>query len=95
LYLAPELEEGLQYNNKVDIYALGLIYFEMLNKFATQHQRYKLMFELKKKNELKEPFTQQYPTESKLIIKMVERNHSSRLSCKKIFQSEEFKELNE
>ena len=37
LYLAPELDKGLEYNKKVDVYSLGLIYFEMLNEFKTTH----------------------------------------------------------
>ena len=34
-YMAPELKEGKKYNNKVDIYALGCIIYELLtlNKF--------------------------------------------------------------
>ena len=37
LYAAPEIQEGLIYNKKVDIYALGLIYFEILSLFTTNH----------------------------------------------------------
>lgn len=39
LYMSPEQQEGRQYNYKVDIYSLGLIFFELLRVFGTEMER--------------------------------------------------------
>ena len=37
--MAPEVRDGKQYGPKADIYAIGIIYFELLNKMKTTHER--------------------------------------------------------
>lgn len=39
LYMSPEQLQGRQYNYKVDIYSLGLIFFELLVAFGTEMER--------------------------------------------------------
>lgn len=39
LYMSPEQMKGKQYNYKVDIYSLGLIFFELLVVFGTEMER--------------------------------------------------------
>lgn len=39
LYMSPEQIDGRQYNYKVDIYSLGLIFFELLVVFCTEMER--------------------------------------------------------
>ena len=39
IYMSPEQRKGRSYDNKVDIYALGLILFELLQPFATESER--------------------------------------------------------
>lgn len=39
LYMSPEQLQGRQYNYKVDIYSLGLIFFELLVVFGTEMER--------------------------------------------------------
>lgn len=39
LYMSPEQLQGKQYNYKVDIYSLGLIFFELLVVFGTEMER--------------------------------------------------------
>lgn len=39
LYMSPEQLRGKQYSYKVDIYSLGLIFFELLVVFGTEMER--------------------------------------------------------
>lgn len=39
LYMSPEQINRQSYNQKVDIYAIGIILFELLNSFSTQMER--------------------------------------------------------
>ena len=41
-YVSPEQEQKIPYGKKVDIYALGIIYFEMNCPFGTESERYKV-----------------------------------------------------
>jgi serine/threonine protein kinase len=47
LYIAPEQEYSSSYNNKVDIYALGLILFELFQNMSTTHERFSMIKDLK------------------------------------------------
>lgn len=47
LYMSPEQAKGSSYNYKVDIYSLGLIFFELLNYFHTETERYKMLHNIK------------------------------------------------
>ncbi|KAG5680093.1 hypothetical protein PVAND_009619 [Polypedilum vanderplanki] len=47
LYMSPEQARGGAYNYKVDIYSLGLIFFELLNFFYTETERYKVLQDIK------------------------------------------------
>lgn len=37
--MSPEQAKGIKYSNKVDIYSLGIIYFELLTRFVTEMER--------------------------------------------------------
>ena len=44
-YMAPEIKEksGQSYTDKVDIYALGIILFELISKITTDHERKRMI----------------------------------------------------
>ena len=42
-YISPEQEKKEEYGNKVDVYALGIIYFEMNFPFHTEMERTKVI----------------------------------------------------
>ncbi|XP_026700904.1 interferon-induced, double-stranded RNA-activated protein kinase isoform X3 [Athene cunicularia] len=58
-YMAPE-QFGDTYGNEVDIYALGLIWFEILSAFSG-HEKIKVWHNVREGN-LPESFTRQFPT---------------------------------
>lgn len=48
LYMSPEQMNGQMYNYKVDIYSLGIIFFELLIPFFTDMERIVELSNLKK-----------------------------------------------
>lgn len=48
IYMSPEQMSGQQYNHKVDIYSLGIIFFELLVPFQTEMERFKILTDLRK-----------------------------------------------
>lgn len=62
LYMSPEQAKGQSYNYKVDIYSLGLIFFELLNYFHTETERYKVLQALKN-NKFPDDFVDGYEEE--------------------------------
>jgi eukaryotic translation initiation factor 2-alpha kinase 3 len=49
LYMSPEQCKGLSYNYKVDIFSLGLIFFELLTYFGTESERFRVLEKIRKK----------------------------------------------
>lgn len=49
LYMSPEQMAGKPYGQKVDIFSLGMILFEMLYSFSTQMERVRTLMEIKKR----------------------------------------------
>ncbi|QIW98526.1 hypothetical protein AMS68_004044 [Peltaster fructicola] len=52
LYVAPEISSGTgsSYNEKVDMYSLGIIFFEMCEPFATAMERINALQQIRKKD---------------------------------------------
>ena len=57
---------------KVDIYAAGLVLFEMCGNFQTQMERAIAIENLQRKREFPKGFAQKYYQESKIVLKMTE-----------------------
>uniref|UniRef100_A0A8D0EX17 Eukaryotic translation initiation factor 2 alpha kinase 2 n=1 Tax=Strix occidentalis caurina TaxID=311401 RepID=A0A8D0EX17_STROC len=82
-YMAPE-QFGDTYGNEVDIYALGLVWFEILSAFSG-HEKIKVWHNVRDGN-LPESFTNQFPTKAPIIKKMLSRNPSGRYSASEILE---------
>ncbi len=84
LYSSPEQESGKRYNNKTDIYSLGLIFSEMLAGLVTHHERYELFRFLRQNHELPQEFKAKFEKESQLILKMTSESPEERPNAEAI-----------
>lgn len=77
LYMSPELSSGQNYTHKVDIYALGVIFFEMFQRFSTQMER---VTSLKQLRELKFPasFLEKFRDEHEFVEPLLSHDPSAR-----------------
>ncbi|XP_075563148.1 interferon-induced, double-stranded RNA-activated protein kinase [Pelecanus crispus] len=80
-YMAPE-QVGGEYGKEVDIYALGLIWFETLSAFS-RHEKSKVWRDVRE-GKLPKDFTNQFITEAPIIKKMLSRDSSGRYSASEI-----------
>ncbi|XP_032664784.1 eukaryotic translation initiation factor 2-alpha kinase isoform X2 [Odontomachus brunneus] len=77
LYMSPEQANGQTYNYKVDIYSLGIIYFELLTPFSTDMERAIVLTDLRK-SIFPKNFAEKHTTEYKLLQIMLHDDPSER-----------------
>jgi len=92
-YSAPEQTNSKTYNEKVDIYACGITFYEMCGCFGTEMERQLALRDLRIKRIILERIVTNYPEESKLIIMMTEKDYNERPSAEQILKSDLFNEL--
>ncbi|NXB32546.1 E2AK2 kinase, partial [Eulacestoma nigropectus] len=80
-YMAPE-QSGAKYGKEVDIYALGLIWFEILSAISC-HEKIQVWPSVRK-GELPKDFTNKFLPEASIIPKMLSRNPSGRISVSQL-----------
>ncbi|KAK2824096.1 hypothetical protein Q5P01_021271 [Channa striata] len=76
-YMAPEQRSTKMYDRKVDIFALGLIYFELLWNLSTGHERAKIFSDARKQT-LPEDFSLKFPQENQIIMSMLREKAEDR-----------------
>eukprot|EP00358_Blepharisma_japonicum_P001614 CAMPEP_0202954742 /NCGR_PEP_ID=MMETSP1395-20130829/51092_1 /ASSEMBLY_ACC=CAM_ASM_000871 /TAXON_ID=5961 /ORGANISM="Blepharisma japonicum, Strain Stock R1072" /LENGTH=202 /DNA_ID=CAMNT_0049670523 /DNA_START=952 /DNA_END=1557 /DNA_ORIENTATION=+ len=74
LYLAPEQENALNYDEKVDVYPLGMILLELCVKIETDHERYLLLKNLRHKHTVPDEIKEKFGVESQIILWMTSKN---------------------
>ncbi|KAI5706548.1 hypothetical protein M8J75_009218 [Diaphorina citri] len=79
LYMSPEQMAGKSYNYKVDIYSLGMIFFELLIPFHTQMERWKMLSDLRN-NVYPAHFNTSYPKEYELLQSMLASSPDKRVT---------------
>lgn len=94
LYMSPEQVAGNKYNQKVDIFSLGLILFELLWALETQMERVRTLSDLRK---LKFPkaFKKSYSEEYHLIRRMLASDPSTRPAAADVKKHNLFLEFKE
>ena len=92
LYQSPEQIENKAYDQKVDIFALGVILLELVSKFNTEYERVEVLQGLKK-NLYPEYLEKDYYNEYNLIKKMTKLNAEERPYIQDIFLDKDFIEL--
>lgn len=75
--MSPEQVKGSFYNYKVDIYSLGVIYFELLIPFHTEMERYRCLSQLRG-GHYPDNFHLNYQNEYKLLKLMLATKPESR-----------------
>nr|AQM74582.1 double-stranded RNA dependent protein kinase [Schizothorax richardsonii] len=70
VYMSPEQATQTSYDRKVDIYALGLIYFELIWNLVTVHERKKIWEDVRIRI-FPPQFTKKFSFEHKLINRML------------------------
>uniref|UniRef100_A0A8C9XL58 non-specific serine/threonine protein kinase n=1 Tax=Sander lucioperca TaxID=283035 RepID=A0A8C9XL58_SANLU len=69
-YMAPEQKRKSTYDRKVDIFALGLIYFELLWNISVGNER-KVIWDDARNQKFPQGFPQKFPLETKIIKSML------------------------
>lgn len=87
LYMSPEQLNGLRYNQKVDIFAMGLILLELLIPFKTQMQRVNVLFKARN-NLYSDDFKIDHPHEHELVKSLLSRSPQKRPTASEIKQHE-------
>ncbi|KAL5471354.1 hypothetical protein EMCRGX_G029461 [Ephydatia muelleri] len=91
-YMSPEQMNALKYNEKVDIFALGVIFFELHHPFRTEMERAKVLEDLKK-CKFPQGFRNDAPTLVQFTEWLMVINPAKRPSAKEIANSKLFAEL--
>ncbi|KAJ3675400.1 hypothetical protein LUZ60_004442 [Juncus effusus] len=88
-YTAPEIEQKWpQINEKVDMYSLGVIFFELWHPFATAMERHIVLSDLKLKGTAPNSWIQNFPAQSVLLNRLMAPSPSDRPSAIEVLQHE-------
>ena len=95
LYLSPEQKKGECYNEKVDIFALGLTLLELLACFPTMMEKVSGFQNLNKEQKIDESIAKDYSEEVKVVLWLTEPKFSQRPSAEEALNSDTLKRWKE
>ena len=85
-YASPEQLSNSLYNEKADIYSLGIVLFEMLSRFETEMERRTMLKDVRD-GRLQPAFLQEYPQQAGLILWFTAADPADRPTAKQVLES--------
>ncbi|XP_072533543.1 interferon-induced, double-stranded RNA-activated protein kinase isoform X2 [Salminus brasiliensis] len=82
-YMSPEQKSQCSYDRKVDIFALGLIYFELVWNLETVNEKQKIWDDVRSKR-LPKDFSKKFAFEHKFIEQMLSANPEERPDAREL-----------
>ncbi|KAI8793692.1 eukaryotic translation initiation factor 2-alpha kinase 3 isoform X2 [Biomphalaria glabrata] len=92
MYMSPEQIAKKNYDFKIDIFSLGLIFLELWIPFSTQMERIRTLQDAKQ-HILPPRFIRELPSESQLVYEMTSEEPSQRPTTKQILDHQLFKDV--
>ncbi|KAG8481278.1 hypothetical protein CXB51_026106 [Gossypium anomalum] len=96
-YTAPEIEQGwpridekapsLESKAQVDMYSLGVVFFELWHPFGTAMERHIILSDLKLKGELPSEWVAEFPEQASLLRCLMSQSPSDRPSAMELLQN--------
>ncbi|KAF5176666.1 eIF-2-alpha kinase GCN2, partial [Thalictrum thalictroides] len=87
-YTAPEIEQGWpKINEKVDMYSVGVVFFELWHPFETAMERHIVLSDLKQKGLLPPSWVAEYPEQASILRLLMSPSPSDRPSATELLQT--------
>lgn len=87
VYCAPETIISGKYNSKVDMFSLGIIFFEMVYSFSTAMQRFVVLRDIRRLIFPKDFDSKKYVNQQQIITSLLKENPKDRPSTQELLRS--------
>ncbi|XP_042485787.1 eIF-2-alpha kinase GCN2 isoform X2 [Macadamia integrifolia] len=88
-YTAPEIEQGWpKIDEKVDMYSLGVVFFELWHPFGTAMERHIVLSDLKQNGALPSTWEAEFPEQASLLWRLMSPSPSDRPSATELLEKE-------
>eukprot|EP00798_Chlamydomonas_sp_ICE-L_P001600 gene1601-32989_t len=89
LYISPEIQGGwASYDEKVDLFSLGVIVFELFHPFSTGMERVVMIHELRELGRMPDEWENEHPNIAKLVRWLMSPNPAERPTAREVLRSD-------